>query len=227
MSSEFLQKEVQFIDHMMKAEKNGDLKDTLKSVLVCDYFAWIYGPTGPIICPMFELGVDFIDYFHADIKPIVKFYPEYVKSTVIEIIRCIINGLYAFHTSGIFHRDIKPENIIYFPKKTGLERYKICDFGLSSFLSKEGTDVGIRGTRDFFPPEFDEDSKYYSMKYRGDIADIWAAGRTIMTIIGEAENSKLKLTQPIASMYCNEPSKRPTSRKLYETYIVKQKSIFI
>ena len=220
-----LQKEVQFIDHMMKTSTApGDLR----SVLVCDYFAWMYGKceTQISVCPMFEYGADFIDHFNEDVKPLVKSHPDIVKSTVIDIVCCILNGLYAIHARGIFHRDIKPDNLIYFPNKTGLERYKICDFGLSSFLSKEGKDIGIRGSKDFFPPEFFEDNKYFSEEYRGDLVDIWAAGRTILAIVNEAENPKLVVEQKIMSMYYNDPVKRPTSRELYETYVVKGKSIF-
>jgi serine/threonine protein kinase len=230
-ASALLQKEVQFIHHMIKISATpgiGDVKNTLKSVLLCDYFAWMYGECEKqiIVCPMFECGADFIDHFNEDIKPLVKSHPDIVKTTVIDIVCCLLNGLYAVHVCGIFHRDIKPDNLIYFPNKTGLERYKICDFGLSSFLSKDGKDTGIRGSKDFFPPEFFEDSKYFSEKYRGDLVDVWAAGRSILAIVNEAENPNLVVDKKIISMYSNDPAKRPTSRELYETYVVKGKSIF-
>jgi len=215
---ECLDNEIKIILHIQTTRKHNA---NLFSVLICEYFA-NFG-SAVKMCPVFKLGKDFINHYHEDISPFVNSHPDVVKAMLIQIIYCLLNGLYAIHACGIFHRDIKPDNLLFFPSKMGLERYKICDFGLSSFLSNNGKDTGIRGTVGYFPPELEQDTKYY----RGDLVDVWAAGTTINAIINSTKIKDLILAPDIYAMCRYNPSKRPTSENLFTSHIIQKQPIFM
>ncbi len=53
------------------------------------------------------------------------------------------------HKKNICHRDLKPENILY--NNNGI--VKICDFGSSKILDKEGKNTPFIGSRYYRAPE--------------------------------------------------------------------------
>lgn len=97
-------------------------------------------------------------------------------------------GLHYIHRAGFIHRDIKPANVLISDKPGFKPTMKWSDFGLSRPVNERGTftQSGVRGTRDWMPPEMqkmvlNEDSKDYP---RGTIAsDIFAAGEVFFYFI--------------------------------------------
>jgi serine/threonine protein kinase len=67
----------------------------------------------------------------------------------------LASGLEYIHSKKLIHRDIKPENVLIFIDSTGQVIMKWADFGLSKFVNERGTCTlsGIKGTREYFPPE--------------------------------------------------------------------------
>jgi serine/threonine protein kinase len=75
-----------------------------------------------------------------------------------KIIRNILEGLDAAHTSGVIHRDVKPENIMLTGKaETGDFSLKILDFGIARAIDSSGkqvvTTTTSTGTALYMAPE--------------------------------------------------------------------------
>ncbi len=83
------------------------------------------------------------------------------------IFKEILDAIYVMHKEGICHRDIKAENILL---DTDEFIIKICDFGLSAFLSD--TLFGCCGTEKYMAPEVFIDYEVYD----GKKADIFSLG---------------------------------------------------
>ncbi|CAM2066816.1 AAA family ATPase [Sulfidibacter corallicola] len=70
------------------------------------------------------------------------------------IAKAIVEGLDAIHKGGIVHKDINPTNLVYNPHNGVL---KIIDFGISSQLAQEETELGgptqLEGTLAYLSPE--------------------------------------------------------------------------
>lgn len=89
----------------------------------------------------------------------------------------IIDALSFMHNKGFAHCDIKLSNILL----DKFDRIKICDFGLSHFLSKNDklkADKGVRGTMNYMSPEILLGFDYDPYK-----ADVWALGVTLFCLI--------------------------------------------
>jgi serine/threonine protein kinase len=70
-------------------------------------------------------------------------------SRTITIMKQILVGLQAAHDKGIIHRDLKPENIMIVGKGD-LEQAKILDFGISTFIAGQCTDLSrLTATKEF------------------------------------------------------------------------------
>lgn len=84
------------------------------------------------------------------------------------IIDQILNALQEIHSMRITHRDLKPENILM----DGNKRVKICDFGLSKFLSSNSNLVSTPcGSPCYASPEC-----LSGLPYNGLTSDIWSVG---------------------------------------------------
>ena len=79
----------------------------------------------------------------------------------------ILSGLKAMHERGICHRDLKPENILL--SKEG--KIKICDFGSSKILNRNGQNTPYVVPRAYRAPELILCLTNYTTAI-----DIWAAG---------------------------------------------------
>ncbi|VVC30650.1 Hypothetical protein CINCED_3A019591 [Cinara cedri] len=71
---------------------------------------------------------------------------------VARLMRQILDGLHYLHTINVAHLDIKPQNLVLTADFPNCD-VKLCDFGISRYLS-EGADVReILGTPDYVAPE--------------------------------------------------------------------------
>lgn len=72
----------------------------------------------------------------------------------LQIAICLAYALDAIHQQKIIHKDINPNNIVFNPETKQL---KLIDFGISTPLQNEQTDLGnpeeLEGTLDYFSPE--------------------------------------------------------------------------
>ncbi|KAF2493698.1 kinase-like protein [Lophium mytilinum] len=84
----------------------------------------------------------------------------------------IAGALEYVHDKGIDHNDIKPSNILFSRERGAV----LCDFGLSCLTGSQPTTNG--GTPYYIPPE------YLTRTLRGQLADIWAFGITMLYILG-------------------------------------------
>jgi serine/threonine protein kinase len=84
----------------------------------------------------------------------------------------VLKGLHHCHSNNIVHMDVKPANILLDKKGT----VKLCDFGISVLLPKEGL-TGISGTAPFMSPEMVQ-SRSYGFK-----TDIWSCGASAYQIL--------------------------------------------
>jgi serine/threonine-protein kinase Chk1 len=80
------------------------------------------------------------------------------------------------HSKGVCHRDIKPENILLNSDFI----IKIADFGFATKLEGPNGDGFLKdklGTSGYMSPEI------YTLKYRGDQSDIFAAGVVLFIML--------------------------------------------
>jgi serine/threonine protein kinase len=91
-------------------------------------------------------------------------------------VRQLLNGYLVCHSHDVCHRDVKPTNILVSKDKmTGRLKLKLCDFGHSKQLNKEGSTMTTKqGTIDkygcWYPPEVLEADVYHRD------ADLWPLG---------------------------------------------------
>lgn len=83
------------------------------------------------------------------------------------LLRQILETIEFVHSMGVSHRDLKPENLLI-----GSDgKIKISDFGLSTFLSKEGLVNTPCGSPCYASPEC-----ISGMPYSGVTTDVWSIG---------------------------------------------------
>lgn len=108
-----------------------------------------------------------------------------------KIMRMILLGIYELHKLGIIHRDIKLGNILIKD-----DSVKICDFGLSCFISDN--DNSYCGTKDYLAPEIEEiqNMKFKEIKTKyNEKIDIFAAGVIYKTLITRKKDSNLEFSK--------------------------------
>ena len=71
----------------------------------------------------------------------------------------VLNALAHLEETGIVHRDIKPDNIMVVDSSISAESMKLCDFGLSEFISQKKPLFTNCGTPGYVAPECLEHDK--------------------------------------------------------------------
>ena len=111
------------------------------------------------------------EYLEKDLETLIG---EMKKNTIMlsfDEIRLIcyqlFKGLEEIHKKNIAHRDLKPENVMLNEKRI----VKLCDFGSSKFIDKNGKNTPYIVSRYYRAPEL----LMCDTKYSGKI-DVWAVG---------------------------------------------------
>ena len=101
---------------------------------------------------------------------------QFSNKDIAKLMFNMLDALNHIHSRGIMHRDLKPENILL---RSKLETHDIiiADFGLSSFIKKQASEVFFKrcGTPGFVAPEIlvykENQAEFYNEK-----CDIFSAG---------------------------------------------------
>ncbi|KAA6387959.1 MAG: putative phosphorylase b kinase gamma catalytic chain [Streblomastix strix] len=94
--------------------------------------------------------------------------------TLRAIMKQILEGMRAFHSSGLVHRDIKCDNILlHSPPGSGRVHAKISDFGFAKKVDLNNKQTYLAGTVPFMSPEQFHDNPIITQK-----VDIYALGIT-------------------------------------------------
>ncbi|MFN4149554.1 MAG: serine/threonine-protein kinase [Candidatus Sericytochromatia bacterium] len=129
------------------------------------------------------------DYMNSgDLRNYIELSTKINIKEVIDIIIQVSKGLDYIHSLGITHRDLKPENIMIHKEK-GKTFYKITDFGISKYSSKNDLLSTRIGSPAYMAPEryyleYDYRVDFYSLgiifyelvtksrPFRGNLADL-------------------------------------------------------
>ena len=91
--------------------------------------------------------------------------------------RQILLAVAHVHARGVAHRDMKIENLLLTADKTA---WKVCDFGLSKYLSEDGLASTILGSVQYIAPEVVDPAVD---KYDGRKADMWSCGAALYVMV--------------------------------------------
>jgi serine/threonine protein kinase len=95
---------------------------------------------------------------------------SYSEEVARRVMLQVLSAVAYLHSRGIVHRDLKPENLL-FKDKSPQSPLKLCDFGLSSFVTEhDATLTQWCGTPDFTAPEVINRQRYNQQ------VDMWSAG---------------------------------------------------
>ncbi|KAA6381562.1 MAG: putative protein kinase [Streblomastix strix] len=99
--------------------------------------------------------------------------------TLRALMKQILEGMRAFHSSGLVHRDIKCDNILlHSPPGSGRVYAKISDFGFAKKVDLNNKQTYLAGTIPFMSPEQFLDNPIITQK-----VDIYALGITFYKLI--------------------------------------------
>ncbi|KAA6377246.1 MAG: putative CAMK family protein kinase, partial [Streblomastix strix] len=95
------------------------------------------------------------------------------------LMKQILEGMRAFHSSGLVHRDIKCDNILlHSPPESGRVHAKISDFGFAKKVDLNNKQTYFAGTLPFMSPEQFHQNPIITQK-----VDIYALGITFYKLI--------------------------------------------
>ncbi|KAA6392392.1 MAG: putative serine/threonine protein kinase [Streblomastix strix] len=99
--------------------------------------------------------------------------------TLRALMKQILEGMRAFHSSGLVHRDIKCDNILlHSPPGSGRVHAKISDFGFAKKVDLNNKQTYLAGTIPFMSPEQFHENPIVTQK-----VDIYALGITFCKLI--------------------------------------------
>ncbi|KAA6376512.1 MAG: putative serine/threonine protein kinase [Streblomastix strix] len=99
--------------------------------------------------------------------------------TLRSLLKQILEGMRAFHSSGLVHRDIKCDNILlHSPPGSGRVHAKISDFGFAKQVDLNNKQTYLAGTIPFMSPEQFHENPIITQK-----VDIYALGITFYKLI--------------------------------------------
>lgn len=97
------------------------------------------------------------------------------ENRIRDIMKQILEGVNAIHSSNIVHCDIKPENII-FEDQSENSKLKIIDLGIGQILKCNSYLTTLKGTLPYISPEL------IYQKYDNKV-DIWAVGVILFILV--------------------------------------------
>jgi len=106
---------------------------------------------------------------------VLQLMPELTERNLGNIFAQMIAGIAHCHSQKVVHRDIKPDN--YMCGGDDGQVVKLCDFGLSALLPKQGKLPGVYGTAPFMCPEM-LTGRGYDEK-----ADVWSFGVIVYALL--------------------------------------------
>jgi serine/threonine protein kinase len=98
----------------------------------------------------------------------LDFLPDPTESCVGNLFAQALSAIAQVHAAKVVHRDIKPENLLV--GGSDGTTVKLCDFGLSAMLPKQGKLTGVVGTAPYMCPEMLANRTY------DEKADVWSLG---------------------------------------------------
>ena len=133
------------------------------------------------------------EFLDKDLEACIQEWKKTPKLNNFEDVRLIsyqlFKGLEEIHNKNIVHRDLKPENVMM----NGQGIVKLCDFGSSKFIDKNGKNTPYIVSRYYRAPEL----LLCDTRYSGKI-DVWAVGCIIAELFtlkplfkGESEGEQL------------------------------------
>jgi calcium/calmodulin-dependent protein kinase I len=152
------------------------------------------------------------------------------------IMQDVLTSLDSMNRNGLAHRDVKPANILISDRSNSGATVKLCDFGMSTFVSVDGQVRGRCGTPGYVAPEI---LTAGTRAGYGNNVDIFSAGVTLYLMLtgvepfyGESEeelvadNTQCEITFPnkywrqisepakdlVRQMLQADPSKRVTAK---------------
>lgn len=124
------------------------------------------------------------------------------------LLACLCVALQDVHDAGFLFKDLKPENILL-----GDDGYiKLCDFGYSHNVKKNGLCSTMEGTYEYLPPEiFEEGASYKGDVYALGMCSLeFALGSRDLSLMHALQKKVPSLASLIRRMLEPDPRKRPS-----------------
>lgn len=135
-----------------------------------------------------------------------------IKTLKLAVVHCLL-GVEYMHGRGIIHRDIKPSNLLWFDQEQTL---KLCDFGLSKPITRQGTQTPRVITTWYRAPEVCLGWPNYTEKI-----DMWSMGCVLYELVakcallrGVTERDNHLISKMLGVL--PEPVPEDTMRKMFQ-----------
>ncbi|KAA6390330.1 MAG: putative Serine/Threonine kinase domain protein [Streblomastix strix] len=148
------------------------IQNKIKSIFVLKYYGYVTWD----FYPMLEL-----EYANMMTLDIIAKQPDILlpSYTLRALMKQILEGMRAFHSSCLVHRDIKCDNILlHSPPGSGRVHAKISDFGFAKKVDLNNKQTYLAGTIPFMSPEQFHENPIITQK-----VDIYALGITFYKLI--------------------------------------------
>lgn len=138
---------------------------------IVDFYSWVEMPDEYLILMEYVAQPEYFSLRIEERNDPLYLQPSGDISRLRSFSRDLFRGLEHMHGAKIVHLDIKPANLLLQNSSREFPTLKLCDFGLSHFLERDGKVQLISrcGTEPFIAPEV------RSRAYVSSAADVWSA----------------------------------------------------